>query len=139
MPDVRVRFNPDRSRWEALLDGAEIGFLDYQVNCGIVEMPRAVVGPAGTGQPTDGVLTTLIRAGLDQARDDGLTVHATSPEVEEVLAAYGDIAEDLQGGQAGDDCEDDADEDEGGEGDDGGRDNGDDDGGRDNGEGIDLL
>lgn len=105
MSDFHVRFNPDRSRWEALLDGDEIGFLDYQVNCGIVEMSRTVVDPAGTGQPTEAVLTGLIRAGLEQAREDGLTVRASSPEVEEFLAEHGDVAEDPDDHQAREDDE----------------------------------
>lgn len=86
---LNVRFNPDRSRWEALRDGEEVGFLDYQVNCRIVDLHTG----SPDGQPCDQpepVRAALIRAGLDQARDDGLQVGGTSPEVDEFLEAHRD-------------------------------------------------
>ncbi len=95
MPDINVRFNPDRSRWEALLNGDEIGFLDYQVNCGIVEMSRTDVEPVA-GQDATAVEDELIRAGLDQAREDGLKVLATSPVVDEFLDDHRDDYGDLR-------------------------------------------
>ncbi|MEA5155425.1 GNAT family N-acetyltransferase [Raineyella sp.] len=95
MPDINIRFNPERSRWEALLDGDEIGFLDYQVNCGIVEMSRTGVDRL-EGQDTAAIGTELIRAGLEQAREDGLKVLATSPEVEEFLTDHRDDYRDLR-------------------------------------------
>jgi hypothetical protein len=94
MSDVNVRFNPYRSRWEALIDGDEVGFLDYQVNCGIVEMSQVGVDVATSdaGTADDGVArdveAALVHAGLDQAREDGLRVVATSPEVEEFLRKH---------------------------------------------------
>lgn len=95
MPDINVRFNPVRSRWEALLNGDEIGFLDYEVNCGIVEMSRTAVEPV-EGQDATAVEVELIRAGLEQAREDGLKVVATSPEVDEFLTDHRDDYDDLR-------------------------------------------
>ena len=71
MTGVNIRFNPDRCRWEAVLDGDEVGFLDYQVNCGIVEMSRTEVdlGERNDRAP-ESVAQALIRAGLEQARED---------------------------------------------------------------------
>ena len=40
MDPVNIRFNPDRSRWEALREGEEVGALEYQVNCSIVDLAR---------------------------------------------------------------------------------------------------
>lgn len=96
MTGVNIRFNPDRCRWEALVDGDEVGFLDYQVNCGIVEMSCTEVDPVIQGEPAaQGVTLALIRAGLEQARDDGLRVQATSPVVDDYLEdnreEYGDL------------------------------------------------
>ncbi|QGF22859.1 GNAT family N-acetyltransferase [Raineyella fluvialis] len=91
MSDLRVRFNPDRSRWEALLDGDEVGHLDYQVKCGIVEMSGSPSeGTANADPESEDVLASLVRAGLQQAKEDGLTVVATSPEVDEFLATHPD-------------------------------------------------
>lgn len=88
---VNVRFNPDRSRWEALRDGEEVGFLDYQVNCRVVDLHTG----SESDEPHGPVQVALIRAGLDQARDDGLRLRDTSPEVEDFLdrhgAEYGDL------------------------------------------------
>ena len=83
MDPVNIRFNPDRSRWEALREGEEVGALEYQVNCSIVDLAR----PDGENPlgPSAEVQIALIRAGLDQARDDGLRVGMTSPEVEDYL------------------------------------------------------
>ncbi len=96
MTGVNIRFNPDRCRWEAVVDGDEVGFLDYQVNCGIVEMSRTEVDlGAGDDRAPESVTQALIRAGLEQARDDGLRVQATSPVVDDYLhehrEAYGDL------------------------------------------------
>lgn len=86
MFDVNVRFNPDRSRWEALWDGDEVGFLDYQVNCGVVEMSRTEVDVARLGGgAAGGVEALLIQAGMEQAREEGLRVLATSPGVDDYL------------------------------------------------------
>ena len=86
MCDVNVRFNPDRSRWEALRDGDEVGFLDYQVNCGVVELSRTEVDVASLGgAAAGGVEALLIQAGVEQAREDGLRILATSPVVDDYL------------------------------------------------------
>ena len=86
MCDVNVRFNPDRSRWEALRNGDEVGFLYYQVNCGVVEMSRTEVDVARLGgAAAGGVEALLIQAGVEQAREDGLRVLATSPVVDDYL------------------------------------------------------
>ena len=86
MCDVNVRFNPDRSRWEALRDGDEVGFLDYQVNCAVVEISRAEVDVERLGGAVaEGVQALLIRAGVEQAREDGLRILATSAVVDGYL------------------------------------------------------
>jgi hypothetical protein len=90
MTQVNVRFNPDRSRWEALQDGEELGFLDYQVNCGVVELSRTEVGVDADDQKPGFVELALIRAGLEQASDDGLRVLASSPQVEDYLDDHAD-------------------------------------------------
>ncbi|SDB80775.1 hypothetical protein GA0111570_10395 [Raineyella antarctica] len=89
MPEVNVRFNPYRSRWEALIGGDEVGFLDYQVNCGIVEMSQLGVDLASSDDAAaPDVEAALVQAGLEQAREDGLRVVATSPEVEQLLREH---------------------------------------------------
>lgn len=100
MSTINVRFNPERSRWEALIDGDEVGFLDYQVNCGIVELSRLGVEVAEARAAEAGaagvVENVLIQAGLEQAREDGLKVLATSPEVDDFLQDHREDYADLR-------------------------------------------
>jgi predicted GNAT family acetyltransferase len=54
--DVTVQDNPDRHRFELLLDGEVAGFADYRMRDGAVVVVHSEVGQAHRGQGLGGVL-----------------------------------------------------------------------------------
>ncbi len=81
MPDatqvrLQVRDVPDRGRWQATLDGAEVGFAAYRREPDRVVLTHTVVEPEHEGR---GVGSALARAALDSARAAGLGVEPRCP------------------------------------------------------------
>ncbi|GAA0961269.1 GNAT family N-acetyltransferase [Actinocorallia libanotica] len=76
--DVVVSDAPERKRFEAHIDGALAGFLEYIRNPGFVVYPHTEVDNAFEGR---GVGGALARAALDDARARGIRVLATCPFV----------------------------------------------------------
>jgi predicted GNAT family acetyltransferase len=68
MSDVQVIDNPDRSRYEAHIDGRLAGYAVYERAPGRITFVHTIVQPAFEGH---GVGGALARASLDQARAAG--------------------------------------------------------------------
>lgn len=68
MPDVAVTNNPDRSRYEAHLDGKLAGFAEYQLTERVIVFTHTEVDDAFAGM---GVGGALVRGALDDVRASG--------------------------------------------------------------------
>lgn len=68
MTDAQVSNAPDRSRYEAHLDGELVGYSDYRVIDGVVAFTHAEVFPERGGQ---GIASELARVSLDEVRAEG--------------------------------------------------------------------
>jgi uncharacterized protein len=66
--DVQVSNNPDRSRYEALVDGEVAGYSEYELADDRITFTHTVVADEYEGQ---GVGSTLARAALDDVRAQG--------------------------------------------------------------------
>lgn len=69
--DVQVVRDPERKRFEIVVDGALAGFAQYQYQPGRVVFTHTEIDPAHQGRGWAG---RLARAALDAARDEGLRV-----------------------------------------------------------------
>lgn len=78
---------PERHRYEAHLDGAIAGFLDYRVKHDRIALIHTEVPPAFGGH---GVAARLTRFALDEARRRGLLVIAICPYVRRYLETHPD-------------------------------------------------
>ena len=77
MSDVSVTDNPDRSRYEAHIDGELAGFADYELREDVTTFTHTEVDSAFEGQ---GVGGALARGALDHVRaTGGLTVVPECP------------------------------------------------------------
>ena len=76
MSEVDVRDNPERSRFEAAVDGEVAGFVEYRRRDGRIEMHHTEVDEAYEGQ---GVGSRLAKGALDAARAMGARVEPTCP------------------------------------------------------------
>lgn len=68
---LKVIDNPDRSRFEAYVDGEFAGFTEYDKRESFTLMPHTEVGDAYQGQ---GVAGSLVRTALDELRASGQPV-----------------------------------------------------------------
>jgi uncharacterized protein len=68
MADVQTTHAPDRSRYEAHIDGELAGFAEYQLTDRLVVFTHTEVDPRFEGQ---GVGSALARFALDDVRSDG--------------------------------------------------------------------
>lgn len=68
MSAVTVSDNPAANRFEAHVDGALAGFVDYELTDDTVAFTHTIVDPAFGGR---GVGSALARHALDQVRADG--------------------------------------------------------------------
>ncbi|MGB7962185.1 MAG: GNAT family N-acetyltransferase [Propionicimonas sp.] len=68
MSAVTVSDNPAASRFEARIDGALAGFVDYELADATVAFTHTIVDPAFGGR---GVGSALARYALDHVRADG--------------------------------------------------------------------
>ena len=93
MTDVRVEHHPERSRFEARVDG-QLSVADYRLADGVLRMTHTGVPPAQRGR---GIAARLVAAALEHARHEGLKVDPLCsyvrlymrrhPETQDLLAA----------------------------------------------------
>ena len=76
MADVTVQDNPDRNRFELLVDSAVAGFAAYRAQDGAVVITHSEVDPAHRGE---GLGQELARQTLDQLRERGARVVPACP------------------------------------------------------------
>lgn len=84
-PGLAVYDAPERERYEAHLDGALAGVLEYVVKRGRIALVHTEVSPDFEGQ---GVAAGLARFALDDARGRGLRVIPICPYVQRYLAKH---------------------------------------------------
>ncbi len=73
--NVTLRHNPDRLRYEVLLDDEVVGFADHVVRGDGVEVfPHTVITPAHEGK---GLAGRLVRYALDDVRSRGVRISPT--------------------------------------------------------------
>ena len=99
MSDVETSHAPDRSRFEAHLDGDLAGFAEYQLAEGLIEFTHTEVDESFEGR---GVGSALARAALDAVRagEDPLAprrVVATCPFIKGWIDKHPDYADLLDG------------------------------------------
>jgi len=69
--DVSVRDDSEHSRYELSVAGSVIGIADYVLSGSTIVFPHTVIQPEHRGQ---GFAAILVRAALDDAREQGRTV-----------------------------------------------------------------
>jgi predicted GNAT family acetyltransferase len=74
--DAKVSDNPDRSRFEVIVDGEVGGFADYRVKDGLTIITHSQVDPKHQGH---GVGGQLVRQTLDILRERGARVVPACP------------------------------------------------------------
>ena len=92
--DVQVQDNPDRSRFEILLDGELAGLATYRVRDGVVIVTHSEIDPTFRGH---GLASELARQTLDTLRERGGRVVPACPFFAKYVAEhpeYDDIVED---------------------------------------------
>jgi len=88
--DTVVRNNPDRSRYELIVDGHVVGNADYRIDGDVVVMPHTVIDPSRRG---GGLGAVLVKGALDDIRRAGRTVVPACWFVAEFLELNPDYAE----------------------------------------------
>lgn len=80
MADITVSNNAEDSRFEAFGGGQLMGFIEYDIADGVMDMPHTKVFPEFEGQ---GVGSALARESLDMVREMGdLKVKPTCPFID---------------------------------------------------------
>lgn len=69
--DSTVRHDPERSRYEILVDGDEVGIADYYESGDVIVFPHTEIDAALRGR---GLGEQLVRAALDDVRTSGRKV-----------------------------------------------------------------
>jgi predicted GNAT family acetyltransferase len=85
-----VRDDPDRSRYELLVDGRVAGFAAYRRRGDVLEFTHTEVDEEFEGQ---GLGSTLIRGALDDARRDGFAVLPRCPFVRAFIEKHEEYAD----------------------------------------------
>jgi predicted GNAT family acetyltransferase len=85
-----VRDNPERSRYELVVDGEVIGFADYDVDGDVVVMPHTEIAPNRRHQ---GFGAILVQGALDAIRASGRRVVARCWYVADFIDHHGDYAD----------------------------------------------
>ncbi|HJR39516.1 MAG TPA: GNAT family N-acetyltransferase [Nocardioidaceae bacterium] len=83
--DLQIVDAPERQRFEAVRDGAVLGFAAYQKTDELIVFTHTEVDPSLEGQ---GVGGSLVRGALDQARSLGLRVLPICPFVHGWMARH---------------------------------------------------
>ena len=87
MSDVAVTNNPDKSRYEAMIDGQLAGFVEYRATEGVVTLPHTEVDSAFEGK---GVGSALARGALDDIRSSGRQVEPVCPFIKSWIDKHPD-------------------------------------------------
>lgn len=85
MSDPRIVEDPERRRYDLVVDGEVAGHIAFRDHDGARDMLHTEVDPARGGQ---GLGTVLVRGALDDARARGLRVIPTCPFVARYLARH---------------------------------------------------
>jgi predicted GNAT family acetyltransferase len=88
--DVEVTDSPERSRYEATVDGSPAGFAAYRLLGERLVLTHTEVDPDREGQ---GVGAALARGALDDARERGLMVQPMCPFVAGWIERHPDYAD----------------------------------------------
>jgi predicted GNAT family acetyltransferase len=89
MDEVAVRDNPEKRRYELLLDGDVVGEIQYRLTPDAVVLVHTEVSPALEGK---GLGTQLVAGALDDIRDRGLRVVAVCPFVCSYLRSHQEVS-----------------------------------------------
>jgi uncharacterized protein len=89
-PDVRVEDNPDRTRFEAYLDGELAAFVAYTAGSDPVELTHTETLEAYQGM---GVASRLVAGALEQLRAAGRQVQPSCPYVASFLRNHPEYAD----------------------------------------------
>jgi predicted GNAT family acetyltransferase len=92
--DAKVQDNPDRSRFEVIVDGEVGGFANYRVRDGLVIITHSQVDPKYQGQ---GVGGQLARQTLDILRERGARVVPACPFFAEYVLKHHEYDDILEG------------------------------------------
>ena len=82
--------NPDRNRFEILLDGIPVGFANYRLQPGRIVFVHTEIQPEFEGR---GLGSQLARAVLDTARERGLAVQPDCPFIAEYIGEHPEYAD----------------------------------------------
>ncbi|HJR36937.1 MAG TPA: GNAT family N-acetyltransferase [Nocardioidaceae bacterium] len=88
--DLQIVDAPERQRFEAVRDGAVLGFAAYQKTDELMVFTHTEVDPSLEGQ---GVGGSLVRGALDQARSLGLRVLPICPFVQAWMARHAEYVD----------------------------------------------
>ena len=87
---TEIRNNPDKLRYEALIDGAVAGFAAYQLTDELIVFTHTQVDPAYEGR---GAGSAIARFALDDVRQDGSRrVLPLCPFIKEWIGRHPDYA-----------------------------------------------
>jgi len=78
MAEIQIDHHPERNRFEALAGRTHLGRLEYELRGNVVVLLHTEVEPEAEGR---GVGSSLVRTGLDWARDEGRKVDPVCPFV----------------------------------------------------------
>jgi len=92
--DAKVQDNPDRDRFEVIVDGQVAGFATYRVRDGLVLITHSEVDPQYQGQ---GVGGELARQTLDTLRERGARVVPACPFFAEYVIRHPEYDDILEG------------------------------------------
>jgi uncharacterized protein len=87
---IVVSNNPDRSRYEVLVDGKVAGFARYTRTGDVINFYHTEVDPAFEGQ---GLGSKLAKGALDDVRASGVRAIATCPFISAYIKRHPEYAE----------------------------------------------
>lgn len=87
---VEVHDNPDEQRYEAVVDGALVGFAAYRTHPGVIAIVHTEVEDAFAGH---GVGSILIREALEDATRRGVEILPFCPFVNSFIAEHREFAD----------------------------------------------
>ncbi len=82
--------DPDAHRFELRSDGELVGFLDYHLSEGVIDLVHTEVDPAHSGQ---GHAATLTEGALEEARSRGVAVVPSCPYVASYIDKHAEYAD----------------------------------------------
>jgi predicted GNAT family acetyltransferase len=85
-----VRDNPQRSRYEIVVDGDLVGVAEYTLRGNVITFTHTWVAPE---RRDDGYASELVGSALDDVRSRGLSVVARCPYVAKFIRNHADYAD----------------------------------------------